>query len=294
MTLAEKQFELDGVVFGLDAPVGLKADGWTPGAPALRTSDVDRAAGDGVRMGRDFKGAATWSFSLFTDGQTEDEAWASLARLAEAWDADTARSEPDAVLPLRYRMAGQERVVYGRPRRWTPTVNNLVMGGRIDVEADFDLVYHLIFDGVQESRTIGIAAPLDLAAGLMVPFTPPFTTSAGASVRESSVTIGGSVPTPITVTFNGPVTNAAVRVGGWMAALEDTVYADDPATIDGRPWVRAATTRSGGGVRVSPRVTRISKMWLPPGTHEVIFTGEDPTSSASVEISWHNAYRSPR
>lgn len=292
--MIEKQYELGGVLFGRDCPVEIKADGWTPGSPDIRTSDAPLATGDGVRFGRDFKGSATWSFSLYTNGDTETEAWEALGDLAAIWDADDTRLEPDAVLPLRYRLAGRDRRVYGRPRRWTPTPNNNSLTGRIDIEADFALVHHLVFDDVEKNQTIGIAPPLELDAGLEVPFIAPFTTSAGASVRQSSVNIGGTVPTPVVITFNGPVADAAVRIGGWTAALVDPVRSDDPVTIDARPWIRAATTESGGGVRVSPRVTRISKMWLPPGNHEVIFTGEDPTSTSNVVIRWHDAYRSPR
>lgn len=294
MVLEEKQFEVGGVAFGLDCPVRLKADGWNPGPAATRTQDVELPGSDGVRMGKDLKGGATWAFSLYTNGADEDEAWESLSYLADVWDDESIRLESEAVVPLRYRVAGRTRRVYGRPRRWTPTINNTSMGGRIDIEADFGLVSHLIFDDSGKSERISINPPLELDAGLEVPFEPPFDTSAGAAERESTITIGGRVSTPITVTFEGPVLNPSVRVGGWTAQVLDYVFDDDPVTIDGRPWVRSATRRSGGAVRVSPRVTRISKMWLPPGTHEVVFTGDDLSGTAAVVISWHDAYRSPR
>lgn len=291
--LQEKQFELDGVVFGLYADVGVID--WSPGAPSIRTNDVDNPTGDGVRMGRDFKGTATWNFSMYVDGADENDGWAKLAALAEAWDGDWVRDEPDRVVPLRYKVAGQERVVFGRPRAWSTIVNNTSMSGRIDVEAQFVLIDHRVYDATQRTFRVPVAVPLELDAGLDVPFIAPFTTSAGASVRESAITVGGTVPTPITITFEGPIADAAVRIGGWTAALVDPVPADNPVVIDGRPWIRSATYASdGGGARVSPRVTRISKMWLPPGHHEIVFTGDDPTSTASVLVSWRNAYRTPR
>ena len=291
--LQEKQFELGGLVFGLHAPVTVVD--WSPNPAPIRTSDADNPTGDGARFGRDLRGAATWNFSLSVDGKDEDEGWEILNALAEAWDGDEVRNDPDLVVPLRYRVAGQTRVVYGRPRQWTPVVNNLSMVGRIDVEAQFVLADHRVYDDVQRVSRVSVAVPLELDAGLDVPFIAPFTTDAGASVRESSVLIGGEVPTPITITFEGPIADAAVRVGGWTAALVDPVDADNPVVIDARPWVRAATYLSdGGGVKVSPRVTRISKMWLPPGHHEIIFTGDDPTSQAAVLVSWRNAYRTPR
>ena len=291
--LQDKQFELDGVVFGLFADIGVSD--WTPGSPGIRTNDVDNPTGDGVRMGRDLKGTATWNFSLFVDGEDEDDAWRILAALAEAWDGDWVRDEPDRVVPLRYKIAGQERVVFGRPRAWSAIVDNTSLSGRIDVEAQFVLIDHRIYDAQQCVFRIPVAVPLELDAGLDVPFIAPFTTSAGASVRESAIEVGGTTATPITITFEGPIADAAVRIGGWTAALVDPVPADNPVVIDGRPWIRSATYVSdGGGARVSPRVTRISKMWLPPGHHEIVFTGDDPTSSASVLVSWRNASRTPR
>jgi len=292
--LREKQYDLGGVTFGFGSPIEVKNGGWVPGSSPMRTADADNPTGDGVRMGKDYKAGTTWSFSLFTNAETEDDAWETLGDLAAQWDDEEVRLNSGAVVPLRYRVAGKNRVVYGRPRRWTATPANESMQGRIDIEADFALADPTIYDDVLKTQIVPIAPPLELDAGLMVPFIGPFISSAGASVRESSITVGGNTSTPVILTFIGPVRNASVRVGGWMAALPDPVLVDDPVTIDARPWVRSATKQNGGGVRVSPRVTRISKMWLPPGNHEVIFTGEDNTSTASVLVSWRDAYRTPR
>lgn len=294
MDLQEKQYGIGNVIFGLGCPIEVKSTGWVPGTAALRTQDTDHPAGDGVRMGKDYKGSATWSFSLYTNESDETGAWAALAELAAAWDDEEIRTTSGAVVPLHYRVAGQARVVYGRPRRFTVTPNNDSMQGKIEIEADFIVADPIVYSDTMRTLIVPVAVPLELDAGLEVPFIPPFTTSAGASVRESSIRIGGELPTPITLTFNGPIADATARIGGWVAALPDPVLVDDPVTIDARPWVRAATRGSGGGVRVSPRVTRISKMWLPPGVHEVIFTGDDPTSTASLLVSWREAYRTPR
>lgn len=294
MTLNEKQFQLEGLTFGLGCPIGLKDGGWVPGAAALRTQDADRPTGDGVRMGKDYRGSATWSFSLFTTAATEEEAWDAVAELAGVWDADEARGESERVLPLTYQVAGKTRMVYGRPRRWTATPDNTSMVGLINIECDFDLTHHLIFDATEQSKEISIGPRLDEEAGLSVPFEPPFTTGVGASERETIIKVGGAVSTPITVEFHGPISGAKLQVGPWTAALVDPVPDDDPVTIDARPWVASATKKSGGGVRLEARETQISKMWLPKGEHNVVLTGYDPSVTSRVVISWHDAYRSPR
>jgi hypothetical protein len=290
--LSEKQFELDGVVFGLHADIAVVD--WTPGAPSTRTNDVDNPTGDGVRMGRDFKGSATWNFSLSVDGKDEQDGWEKLARLAEVWDGDWVREEPDRVLPLRFRIAGETRVVYGRPREWTAIPNNLSLMGRIDVEASFVLVDHRVYGDELHSQVIRLVAPLEVDAGFTTPFIPPFTSDAGSAVREDQITIGGAIPTPIIVTFSGEVDNAMVVIGGWSAGLAEPTRPDNPITIDARPWVRSATHTDGGGAKVSARVTRISKMWLPPGKHTVIFTGDDRSGTGTALVSWREAYRTPR
>lgn len=309
--LGEKQYEIGGIVFGLGARVEVKSDGWTPGGPDLNRSDVKRASGDGVRFGRDRHGSATWGFDLFTNADSEDadaeqQAWDALAELHNAWGDDDVRQTSGAVVPLRYRIAGQTRRVYGRPRRWTPSPNNLSLSGRIDVVADFNTVDHLVYEDDVVEEWIDIAPPDDPNAGLIPPFIPPVTTTPRSAPRQGQIVVGGTVPTPIELEFHGPVAEAKVEVPGkpasapgrqpfpgWTAGLKYAVLADDPVTLDAHPWVNAATKKSGGGAEVTPR-TRISRMWLPPGTHDVIFTGVDTTGSASVAVRFRNAHRSAR
>lgn len=299
MTLGEKQFEIGGVQFGLDSTIGLVDGGWSLGTPELQSQDAPNPNGDGVRFGKDRMGALVWSWSLFTNRATEEGAWATLNELDRVWNDPEVRLNPDAVVPLTYRVAGVERVVYGRPRRWTPTVDNRSLGGRIDVQCDFTIVHPLYFDTEEKHEgPWSIGAPLELDAGIPVPFIAPFISTAGETSRSTTLTIGGDVPTPVTLilTANGaPLFNPLVRVADYFTvAIKDTVQPGNPLTVDPRPWVRSIATQSGGTVRVAPRETRLVKVWLPPGQHEVIFTGEDISSTATLMINWRDAYGGPR
>lgn len=294
-TLLEKQFELDGrVTFGFGLPVAVPEDGWSPGEAPVTSQDIKHPTRDGVRFGKDLRGSATWAFKLFTNQATEAAGWDALGDVAEVWNDPEIRGESGRVAPLRYRLAGRDCILYGRPRRWSPAPNNLSLGGRIDIVADFATVDDLVYEDQLQSVPIDIAPSVDRTAGLIVPFIAPFNSTARSSVRSSSIVIGGRRPTPITLRFEGPVSGARVSVGGWTAALVDPVAANDPVTLDGRPWVTSATKQSGGGVRLSARVTRLSKMWLPPGRHDITFTGDDPTNTAKVTVSWRNALASLR
>lgn len=300
MTVEEKQFELGGVTFGLGCDVELTADGWQPGSTSMRSNDVDVAGASGRRFGRSIPGGATWGFSLYTDQDSEEEAWRALSDLKAAWESladPTGIVESESVTFLRYQIAGKTRRVYGQPRRFDKVVSNLSLSGRIDLEADFELAFPLYLDDTEHSQTFGILAPPDPTAGVIVPVIVPFTSSSGTGERVGSIKIGGEVPTPVIVEFiagTGNLFDAQVTVGTGVVALRDTVFTTEKVIADPRPWVRSVSTASGGAVAVDARVTRLAKMWLPPGEHRVVFTGEDATSSASAVIRWHDAYRSER
>lgn len=302
--LGEKQYELGGVVFGLDCPVVVTEDGWQPGSAERIGGKQQMPSGDGVRFGKQRYGSANWPFKLFTDGEDEQAGWAALAELESAWGADDVRATTDEVVALRYRVAKQTRRVYGRPGRWTITPNNFSLYGRIDIAADFDTVDQLVYEDAPQSVEVQIAPPLDRNAGLVVPFVVPATTTPRSGPRSGELNVGGTVPTPAIVTFSGPCTGAEVVVSGttlagepwdgWTCRLTDAVADEDDVVVDARPWSRSATRKNGGGVRINPRVTQISAMYLPPGHHELVFTGTDPSGTATVTLEWLNAHRSPR
>jgi len=309
--LSEKQFELKGVVFGWGCPVDVHQGGWNPGGKNTRNRDVEHPTRDGMRPGKDLAGPQTHAFSLFANQENEHDAWATVEALQYAWDADEERKKAGEVLPLRYCIAGQTRRVYGRPRRWTPSSTETGVTGRIDIEADFVTVDQIVYEDELQFETFPIAIPTDTTAGVVAPLVPPFSSAAGSSTTIYSITVGGTRPTPVWITFKSPygLAGASVRVTerskpvgapadyrltDWTAALRDPLGVSDEVTIDARPWITAATRSDGSGVRVSPRVTRIHELWLPPGGHSVAFTGNDPTGTATATVSWRNARRSPR
>jgi hypothetical protein len=281
--LYEKQFELDGQVFGWDCPVDIKDDGFRPGGNALRTSDADLPTEDGRRFGVDLRGGETWGFSLFTSPSVEGEGWAAYRDVKQ----------------LRYRLGGQNRCVYGRPRRWTPGDTKSGHAGLLFVEADFETVDAQVYDAEVKAVRVGMGSPLAMESGFIVPFTPPFTSIPRStdSTDEAFVDSDEDTQTWVTIMFTtnaGSLSEAEVTVGEWTARLRDTIPPYNAVTLDPRPWVRSAQLASGGGVAINPRVTRMANMWLPAGRHPIIFNGIDPTGSATCTVSWQNARRSPR
>lgn len=292
--LQDAQFEIDGVPFGVDMPVMVDADGFNPGRAELLTSRAKIGGGDGVRPGIDFYGSATWSFRLVTNTDDEEQALEAYSRLAAAWPTEGVRLTPGRVSTLRYRLGGRTRVVYGRGGRWTPAVTNTLWSGALAAAADFETVDHLHYDDDVQTAVIPIAPVASGGTGTVLPVILP--TALGTSPngeRVGEVIVGGERPTPVWLIFDGPVSNAQViSSSGWVCRIDDTVYDNDPVTVDARPFARSAVRESGGGVQLNPRVTKISKMYLPPGAHTLTFTGIDPTGTASVAVNWRSAHHS--
>lgn len=292
--LFEKQFMLGDVVFGLGCAVELKGEGgWVPGQPDRREDRVENPGDDGIRFGRTLKGAATWGFSLYTNQENENAAWSVLNELSRVWDQDDVRLTPGAAVPLQFCLNGQQRVVYGQPGRWTASPNNASMQGRIDIEADFTVVDDRAYSANVQTLEVPLGAPASADAGLIVPFIPPVVSSASTVSNKREIVVEGELPTPVTIKISGDISKPQVAIADWVAAINDDVEPGDPVTIDSRPWVRAITRQSGGGVEVAPRVTRVSKMWLKPGRYNVLFSG-DSQGGATALVSWRNAYRVPR
>lgn len=292
--LYDGQFELDGVTFGLDCPVWVTDDGFKPQTAELIGGSRKIAGGDGVRFGRRRRGSATWSFKLFTNDEEGATALASYAALGRAWPSEDVRLSLGEVSALRYALGGRTRVIFGQGGRWTPVVGNELFGGHLGAAADFETVDHLHYGDEVFSEAIPIGASSG-GGGFEVPFTPPFTTLGTNGPRAGQITIGGDSPTPVWITFAAGsgatlVDPKVTVVGGWTAEVLDTVYSGDPVTVDARVWRRSATRASGGAVLVNPRVTKISKMYLEPGTYNLNFTGTDSTATAVATVNWRNAY----
>lgn len=298
-TLTEKQFELDGQVFGMDCDVDIKSDGLRIGGVVVRTNDGTLPTEDGRRFGVELHDGETWGFGLFTNLEDEPSAWAAYAALKKVWTFQGGRRTAGAYTRLRYRLGGKTRCIYGRPRRWTPGDTSQSTDGLIHIEADFEMADDQVYDDDVQSETIGLDSPPSSESGVIVPFTPPFTSTVRPSTSHEIVIDGDEdARTWVTVLFvtgSGTLSDAEVQIGDWRCKLVDPVPPENAVLIDPRPWVRSVGfINDGGGVAISPRVTKMANMWLPPGRYSVIFSGSDSSGAATATVSWQNARLAPR
>lgn len=297
IVLEDHQFELlptedadTGVPFGIGHPIHCTADGFDPGTNDWITQDQDNPFTGSTTMGRDVRKGSTFTWSLFVNGTTEEDATAALSTLATAWTGEGIRETPGVYTALRYHMAGRTRRVIGRPRRFAQTLDNRILSGMIPITCDFQRVSPLYFaDGI-EFDTLDLVA--ESTGGVVFPVTFPITSLPSGS-NEGEVFVGGTHKTYPIIRFTGPVTNPELVTSAWTLKLNTTILEGDWIEIDTRPWVMTVRRASGASVAglVDPRVS-LSKLLLTPGNQSFAFRGSSATMTATCVIKRYAAYAS--
>ncbi len=283
-------FELNGVQFGRHKSIFVDPEGFTPGDASLQLATAAHPSEHGTLPGRDFRGSATWGFDLHVDQSDPATALVALAELREAWWNEETEDTPGAFDTLRYRLAGRTRRVYGRARRWTPTLNNTLMSGHVAVTADFEVMDPFFYDDVIQRVPVSYTGAPPVA-GIQAPLTAPLIGQGQGNEQYGVVEIGGTRPTWIIVTFKKSQVNPWVQLGGWRLQLNDTLSSDDEVVADSRPLARSILRNGTGRVRMS-NTSRLGAMKLPPGRYALGYGALAADSSASVEVSWYNAHKS--
>jgi len=291
--LLEQQYELgeNGLVFGgvTTTPYYVAAAEW--GAPETRDADTPSPREDGTGFGRDWLDGFTITFDINIISRlhatTARDAWSAMAA---AWKNPALRTTPRAVVPLRYRLSGVDRRVYGRPRNIAHTPGNSKQGW-IPVTAEFVTAEPWTYDDAEQSTTVPIVG--SVTGGFPVPASAPWSSVAAGSPTERAVVVGGDTPTWLPFTVHGPVINPVVEVAGqWTATLRTTLLSGQWVTVDPRPWNRSVRDHAGGnraGV-FSAATPALSAMRVPPGVHQVGFSGQDLTGTAYVQPRWRNCH----
>lgn len=267
-------WELGGVVFG-------PAREFSPGTYEVRSQDAPMPLRDGLIMGRDYLDAPAWTWTLPV------ETVADVQRMAAAWRPALS---PWETVPLRYFTQGRWRRVYGRPRRFTPpSLGTLEMSVGVEsLLCDFQLSDPSHYDdGLSSVTYSGVG---QTAGGLVAPLRAPLSTRRVSGASARFVTVGGDAPTPLAVRFTGP----SITPRLWTAdgridiRLSGSIAYDQSVTIDARQQTVIRSDGASVPGMLSPH-TRMADLVLPPGVHELFFSG---AAEASVTVAWRNAWRS--
>ncbi|MFE7276871.1 hypothetical protein [Streptomyces sp. NPDC057623] len=296
--LAPWQYEMGGLVFGhgTNIPVG-NIEGL--GSPATRPQDVDNPTGDGTFPGQDFYGPRTLRFEagIKTPG---DPAKAAdlLARLELALDDPAARARAEGRHVLRGRWPGHRtRRMYGRMRRAEATSTVTAINGWIPLDLEFvgtdprwydDELSRLLLSLDQAPKHTTPDRTVDQTLG-----APEACVHVDRNERPGWIVNHGNVATWPSIRIYGPVTNPRIwnTVTGRVLELRLALRAGEWVEMETRPLTRWALRN--GKVNVANDLTppsRLDQFAIPRGRSEIGWSGDDPTGTARLEVSWRSAY----
>lgn len=258
---------------------------------SLRTSDVALPLGHGSRPGVEYLDAGSLTLTLSTPYETQDEqtADAALSEFLRAWRRGL-REPAGTLVPLLYETSSKARLVYGRPGKVdAPPPGSLALQqGHAELVAQFRVLDPLVYDAVPTGLTLSVV-PRSLG-GLVSPVFEPVKSTVTSGVEYRVLQVGGAAPTPLKVIFHGPALDPKVTVNGVEVGVAGPIAFDEDVVVDGR--TRTVTLKSNGQPVASrlTRQSRLDRLVVEPGDHEVAFTATDRTGTARVTVEVNPAY----
>jgi hypothetical protein len=298
--LKEHQFEIlpsadamDGFVFGIGAEVSLDEDGFDPGEAGWLSQDGQNTR-RGVRgFGRDVRDAKTWIWSTHTDQEDVETAADVLDRFSAAWSPEDLARQPGALTAVRYRLAGRDRRVFGRPRRFSAPPTNRILGGYVPITHDFDLVDSFTYDDVESSVAIPYSTSTS-GGGFTLPAVMPIATQATEGVGSGQLTIGGRARAYPIIRFSGPWTNPSMTTDHWTLRWTGEIGPNGWVEIDARPWALTVLDQDGASaVEGLSRATWLEDIWFAAQSQPGIsLSGSAASGGAVATVRWRNTWTS--
>lgn len=288
--LADSVSDSPWVPFGVGQAIDLKA--FDPGGFDVRNQDTPGVQGDYMTFGTDYHTPPVWSWDLRTDMRTPGDARDWADRFKVVWQ-NAVRNSPNGVVPMRYRIDGVVRRVWGRPRRFTPSMGKIHLG-KIYIVADFQLAEDVYYDDVESGTIVAIAPGWTGSSGIILPSTLPWQFSTGPAPRLGQMQIQGTTNTWVDAVFTGPISNPWVQVGSLTFGLVGFIPLGKNVRLSGKPWQMGVYMSDGSWhpEMLDPR-SRLSQLQMAPGLYAITYGGADATGTSQVTVTWRNAYTSP-
>lgn len=299
-TLADHQFEIlptdsaaDGFVFGIGAEISVGAEGFDPGSQEWITQDQQNSRRGVTAFGRDVLVGKTWTWESHTDRDDVFEAVDTLDRFSAAWAPETLARDPGAVTAIRYRVAGRDRRVFGRPRRFAAPPTNLILSGYVPVTHDFQTVDAFTYDDVESSAEILYSSSAE-GGGIVLPAVLPAASTPSEGNGGGQLTVGGRARAYPVIRFNGAWTNPVLDTGDWVLRWTGTIPEGGWVEIDCRPWALTVLDQSGASkVGGLDRQVWLEDCWFAPQSQpQISLGGIALTGSASATVKWRNTWTS--
>lgn len=296
--LNEMQFEIlpyaeadRGVLFGIGCDVSVNGDGgFKPGGPDWYTEDSENPLNGATQFGQDHLLGPTWQWSMHVNRDQLGNAVKSLGELATAWRAQQVRREVGAVLCVRYQLAGRTRRIYGRPRRFEYSPDNMILNGFVPIDADFKCADANTYDDAWSSTLMGLE--VTPTGGLVFPTVFP-STSLPSGAHDGVIMVDGDTETYPIIRFDGPVTNPSIETTDWSLALDIVLADGEFVEVDTRPWVNTVLLNGASSAAGALGKRQwLSNIRLTPGTHDLVYRGSASSGGSTCEVRWRSAWNS--
>lgn len=256
----------------------------------VRNGDISWPLRHGSRPGVDYLDSGSITFTAVTTFGINDEYSADdvVGQFLAAWRQGLTLG-PGVDVPLKVQTVSKERVVYGRPRKLDPPApgSSSMEQGIAELTAMFAINDPLVYD--TESAKVSLSVIPKSLGGIIAPLVTPISTTMTSGVEYRQIEVGGDAPAPIKVTFHGPATDPKMSVGGATIGIKGNILYDEEIVVDGRN----RTVNYSDGRQASMKLTRDSRMdklTVSPGTHEISFSATDRTGTARITVEATPAY----
>src|SRR5699024_1886911 len=250
----------------------------------VRTSDTPWPLRSGSRPGAEYLDAGSITLTMVTPYgiNSAPEADAAVGRFLSAWRRGL-REAPGTLTPLLVETGGKARAVYGRPGRIAPPVpgSYALDQGIAEIVAEFRILDPIVYAPDPTGVTLSVV-PRSLG-GIIAPIVTPVTTTMTSGVEYRVLSVPGDAPAPLRVIFHGPATDPVVRVGDAEVGVAGTLQYDEDVVVDGRDFTVALADGRPAASRLSRR-SRLDRLTVDPGDHEIAFSATDRTGTARVTV----------
>jgi len=288
---------IEGAPFGIGLDIGLEDGGFIPGSTDWAVQDSENSQNGTTGFGRDRLLGPVWAWELHANRDADDEALESLREFRKAWHWLHGRDTPGKVTALRFQLNGEQRRIYGRPRRFDAPPDNRILGGMVPISVDFKCVDGFVYDDVMDQVVIQLGQELedegvDSGGGFIFPLTFPVVTLPPTR-QQVQILIGGDAPAYPIIRFDGPIANPGFVTDDWRIDLDYTIPDGQYVEIDTRPWVMTALLNGNASVAGHlGRRQRMSKIRFQPGVRfEGRFVGFS-TGTATCTVRWASTWNS--
>lgn len=288
MALAEGQYKIGDTVFGSNTNV--RCVTFVKEADEVQNMDLPVARNDEIRFGKDSLTPTPITIELLvldnhnlsTGQQIGMSAGEAQEKLKYEWRGDDVRKVWNAQKPLYYCRRGIQKVIFGRPRKFTQGYDKL--HACIKIVADYQPVDPLSYSATEYGDTV---TPTALG-------TMPGEIVRGNLLVGGKVLPGGSVPGWCRFIINGPINQPMIELSnGQKITVDYNLPAGVVMEISSYPWQRRVITSTD--LSLSARLINnspyLDEIRVPPNaTLNFGLHGTGTTAATNLIGLWREAY----